>query len=194
MNNKSNLQIALEEKKKLKKIQKNLEEGIFDDIDFFLEKANSDALNYILEWAAYHGNLELVKKTIIKGANVNCSRCAALQMASRNGYLEIVIYLTELGLLNDLPNANILLEAVENKHDHIVKYMLSNNKTYGCKIFDVNAEYGLALRTAIQMEHIEMIKLLLEHNADVNVLDGLPLIIATKLGNNDIVQLLKHSQ
>lgn len=176
--------------KKLRAVENELADGNFQNFDFFLKLASKEALDYALEWAAYYGNLSLVKKTIEAGADVNCSHSVGLQMASRNGHLDVVVYLIELGLLNNLPDPNVLMEAIENTHIDIATYLLSDNKVFGCKIFDIHAEYDLALRTAIQMENIVMVKLLIAFGADVNVANGLPLSIASRINNNNIIQIL----
>jgi ankyrin repeat protein len=181
-------------KKLLIDTENQLAKGDFTNFDFFLNNASTlEALNYALEWASYYGKLPLIKRTIIKGADINYSNCACIQMASGNGHLDAVSYLIELGLLNNLPNPNILIEAIENNHINIVKYLLSDNKIYGYKLFDINTEYDLALRTAIEVKNINMIRLLIEHGANVNALDGSPLISATRTNDITIVEILLQS-
>ncbi|XWV26469.1 ankyrin repeat protein [Tupanvirus soda lake] len=180
--------------KKLKAIEIEFENGNFENFDFFLERRSGEAINYALEWTSYYGKLELVKKAVEKNANINYSKSTALQMASRNGHYNVVVYLMECGMLNDLPDSNVLMEAVENKHYDIVKYLLSDKNIFCHKFCDVHTEYELPLRTAIEQNDVEMVRLLLEHGADVNAHDGLPILCALRIDNKDIFKLLIDSK
>lgn len=164
--------------------------GNFTNIDYFLSKGTTGTIEYAFEWAAYHGKLDIVKKTIKMDVNISNSKCIALQMASRNGHLDVVVYLLQLCSLNDYFEPNILIEAVENNHITIVDYLLTFNSKIGGDLIDVNAEYGLALRMAVQSENVAMVKLLIDHGCNVNALEGMALIIASRIGNVDIAQLL----
>ncbi|XWV25210.1 repeat protein [Tupanvirus deep ocean] len=197
MNHITKKEVALTPKqiiKKLKAIEIEFENGNFENFDYFLERRSGDAINYALEWASFYGKLELVKKAVEKNANINYSKSTALQMASRNGHYNVIVYLMECGMLNDLPDSNVLMEAVENKHHNIVKYLLSDENMFSCRFCDVHTEYELPLRTAIEQNDIDMVKLLLEFGADVNALDGLPIVCALRLGNKDILKLLTDSK
>lgn len=178
--------------KKLKMIEKEFEEGNFENFDYFVDKRCDEAINYALEWSSFYGKLSLVKTTILKGANVNCSRNSSLQMASRNGHLDVVKYLIEIGHLNELPNFYVLVEAVENKHYDIVKYLLSDNNIFGIKLCDIHSEYELPLRTAIELQDKEMIKILLDNGADINTLDDMIVTSALKSENEDIIKLFRN--
>lgn len=172
---------------KVRQIDEEMVIGNFENIEFFLDNSKDQVLDYVLEWASFHGNLQLVKNIISKGANINCSKGVALQMASRNGHFDIVQYLVEIGKIKNIDSTNILLEAVENKHLNIVQYLLEKN------ICDVHSEYDIALRTAIQLNDLEIVKCLIRHGADVNIFEGYPLIIASRIGCFDIINMLLDS-
>jgi ankyrin repeat protein len=175
---------------KIRKIEKELAKGIFDNFDFFLEYSGKQAKEYALEWASFYGKLNLVKKTISEGANINCSRGCALQMAIRNGHYDIVIYLVESGTLDILNEENILMEAIENNQINILKYFLDDKNIFGVKICNVHCSFDLPLRIAIEMGSLEVVELLIKYGADINVFDGYPLIISAKFGHFEIVELL----
>lgn len=75
---------------KLRQIERDLERGYFGEYDFFLKYSSQNGINYALEWAAYHGKLEYVKKALERGANIHANNDVALQMASENNHLDIV--------------------------------------------------------------------------------------------------------
>lgn len=178
--------------KKIKKIEIELADGEFKNLEYFLRWSGKQAWNYALEWAAFYGRLDLVKKVIATGADPNASSCASLQMACRNGHLEIVKYLVESGMFNNLPGINVLLEVVENRHLVIAEYLLSNDNIFGTNLCDVHCDYDCALRVAVQMNYVEMVALLIKYGADVNVFDGYLLDHATKFGYSEIAGLLSH--
>lgn len=180
----------LERIKKIREIEAEIADGNFKNINFFLENSKREGIDYALELASYYGNLYLVKKIMGMGANVNVSRCSALNMASQNGHFDVVEYLIESGTINNLPNYDILISAVENNHKRIVEYLLSDKNIFGIKLCDVNAEYDLALRTAIEKENLDMVKLLVGCGANINALDKIPLILASKLNDKTIYNYL----
>ncbi len=183
---------ALERFERIRKVEREIADGDFTNISFFLENSGEAGIDYALELASFHGNFPLVKKILNKGANVNVSNCAALQMACQNGHFDIVVYLIESGTINNLPSSNVFMAAVENDHISIVKFLLSDKNIFGIILCDVNADFGLALRTAIEKENFDMVKLLVESGADINILDGLPLLLASKLVNKEIYNYLNN--
>ena len=179
--------------KKMKKIEIELADGNMEYIDYFVKWSGIQGLNYALEWASYYGHLELVKQVIKAGANPNASNGIALQMACRNGHTDVVKYLIELGMLNNIPDLNILLEVVENRHIEIAKYLLSNENIFGTNLCDIHADHDCALRLAVEMDYIEMIKLLLEYGANPNIFDGYLIESMTNKGNMNMVKLLTNN-
>ena len=177
---------------KNKKIQKDFEEGNFTEIDFFLKYSGKEALNYALEWTAFHGQIELVKQTINAGANIHADNDVALQMACENGHLNIVIYLISIGARINAANSSPLLRAIDGKHADIVKYLLEY-KINNNRICDLHAEHDNALRTAVTNGQYDIVKLLIENGADINVLDQYVLKSAAGYGYYDIVKLLIES-
>ena len=80
--------------------------------------------------------------------------------------------------------------AVRNGDLITVKNQLTNNIDINTK--DANNETGIIIAT--DRNDVEIVKLLLEHNADVNIvsdkIDNTPIMIASVKGYRDIVQLL----
>ena len=179
--------------KKIKKIEIELSEGNFENLDYFLQWSGHQGLSYALEWVSYYGKVDLIKKVLAARSNIvndNASYDTALQMACRNGHIDAVKYLVESGIFNNLPDLNILLEVVENRHIEIATYLLSNENIFGTNICDIHCDYDCAFRLTVQMNNTEMTKLLVKYGADINVFDGYPLIHAAKMGFLDIVKLL----
>lgn len=175
----------------LKQIEQEFVKGEFNNFDYYLENSyNINHVDYALEWSAYHGRLDLVKKAIEKGGDPNNSNSAPIQMASRNGHLDIVKYLMEKGTDKAMSNINILVEAIEKNHDNIVNYLLGDNDYGRIILCNINIDHDYALRTAIKLERTGMVKKLINSGANVNVLDGLCLNIAIEQENINIVQQL----
>lgn len=192
-NDKKNNKLFMRAKKvfiKMKQIEKEFEKGEFSNFNYYIDHAtNSGDLNYALEWSAYYGHLELVKKVVNLGANPNNSNSAPIQMASRNGHILVLKYLMEIGSTQSMLNINILVEAIEFNHLEIVQYLLGNND-YGIILCDVNADHDYALRTAVNLERIEIVELLIKSGADINIFDAWCLNTAIKKENIGIIKLL----
>lgn len=175
---------------KTKKIERGLANGIFSDLDYFLKYSGKNAIDYALEWTAFYGQLDLVKKTINAGADlVN----PPLQMACLNGHIDVVKYLIDIGADINSNNAQPLLEAIENKHVEIVKYLLEYKNKDGNVVCDVHILEDSAFRFAVHSGNYEMTKLLIEHGANINIFDGWSLVHACTMSYLDIVKLLIES-
>ena len=196
---------------RLKEIEQEFVKGEFKNFDYFLKNIyNINHVDYALEWSAYHGRLDLVKKAMDKGGDPNYSNSAPIQMASRNGHYDIVKYLMEKGSSKSILNINILIEAIEENHSEIVNYLLGDNNygiiieenheqivnylvdnnNHGIILCDVNTDHGYALRTAINLGRIEIVKKLINSGADINIMDGWCITMAVKQANVDIIKQL----
>jgi len=174
---------------KVKTIEWEFSKGTFDNIDWFLMYSGSNAINYALEWACFYGQIELVKKIVDKGGNANASNMSGLQMASKNGHIDVVKWLLENGQMNNLPSWIILAEAVENNHTNIVEYLLMTNQ-YDIPWCDVRANEDIAIRTAVESENIDMVKLLIKFGANVNIFDGYCLSLANQKNNLELIKVI----
>lgn len=128
--------------------------------------------------AAEQGNIKMVQWLIKAGANVNASGEAALKAAARSGHKDIA----ELLIRNGAEVCHIqgyvdspLLCAIEGKNTALVKILLEA----GARPFDVG-EDRTAVELAIFYKAPEIVKLLIEHGAEV----------ATDDIDNDINELL----
>lgn len=165
---------------KIRKAEEELAKGNFDNYELFLKHTKNQDLDYFLEMAAFYGKVNLVREALEKGANDNASLSSAIQMACRNGHLNVVSYLINAGVLSNIPEANMLIEAAENNRPEVMEYLLSNQNIFGVCLVNVHADYDCAIRFAVDSGHLEMVKLLIKHGANVNIFDGYLLLVAVK--------------
>ena len=162
-----------------------------------IEKATSRGFRPLM-MAAMTGHLETTKFLVEKGADVNggpihSNRISALGGACFNGHLEVVKWLLDNGATassinfkNDL-TSNILL-----RQSHIEIFRLLLHKRV-----DVNAEDTdgtTALFSAVQHNHVELVKILLELGADVMKIhpsSGASIFhVAALTGNKELLEML----
>ena len=129
----------------------------------------ADGETSALMLASYHGNIEIVKMLLEKGAKVNIQnekKVSALILAADQGNVEVLKQLLEIGAdvnLKGEGGSTALLSALLPKQ-HFVS----------------------------QQTKVEMVKLLLNHDADVKVRDGLhtALSCAIAMKSTEIINLL----
>lgn len=133
---------------------------------------------------AKDGNLEKVKKMLIKGAKFHLHKDNALYWSVRNGHLEVTIYLIEQGaIIRD----GIMYYAIMNNHFEIIKYLVNGK-------YITNKAYGLSLVNSIVFGHIETVKYLFQntnycaHNYDNQ--KSLYLYYSTIYGHLDVINYL----
>jgi len=162
-----------------------------------IEKATSRGFRPLM-MAAMTGHLETTKFLVEKGADVNggpihSNRISALGGACFNGHLEVVKWLLDNGATassinfkNDL-TSNILL-----RQSHIEIFRLLLHKRV-----DINAEDTdgtTALFSAVQHNHVELLKILLELGADVMKIhpsSGASIFhVAALTGNRELLEML----
>ena len=126
---------------------------------------------YPLHWAAWNGNLELVKKLVAKQAYVDVMDGyrdeIPLSWAAKKGHLEVVKFLVEKGSSvnnSDRYKETPLMDAARYGHDEMVRFLLYNN----AKINDVTVDGVSALMFASMNGHEKVVKTLLEFRADIN--------------------------
>lgn len=149
-----------------------------------------------LIYAAATGNKALVDGLLHNGSRINHQDNegrTALHWAVDKGHLEIVLLLT-----GNRSNVNIpdgihktpLILAVENNRPEIAEHLL--------KIPEIRVDHrdhggNTALHWAVNVGSKSLVKLLLQHKAQVNIQNNFgstPLIWAAKNGNNELTQLL----
>jgi len=134
-----------------------------------------------LRWAAFDGDLDVVKYLIDKGADIHANDDNALKQAASRGHLEVVKYLVEKGANIHADNNDSLRWAASNGHLEVVKYLVEQGA-------DIHAENEKALRWAVRNGHLEVIKYLIEAGADVRKVDFEELVSGRKY--KDVLYLL----
>jgi ankyrin repeat protein len=145
-----------------------------------------------LHWAAADGQLEVVRMLLGRGAKANVmdkEYHTPLHLASNFGYLEIVRLLLENG-------ANVDAEDV-GRWKSLHTTLFGGDNTQIPILSDVfntwNDGHLTPLHLASSGGHIETVRLLIEHAADVNAQDernSTPLHFASSKGQTETVQLL----
>jgi ankyrin repeat protein len=133
-------------------------------------------LDNVLFDAAYNGNLNWIMKCIQNGIDVEgryYSGWTALHMASQNGHLKIVQYLTKQCNANiETKNNNgqsALLYAVENDRLDIVQYL---TKYCNANVESKNYDGHTALHIACHKGHLSIVLYLIQEcNANVDAID-----------------------
>ncbi|CAH1397491.1 unnamed protein product [Nezara viridula] len=146
-----------------------------------------------LHLAAWRGDESLVNLLISKNVNVNVlddCKHTPIHYAIRGGHLNIVEILLDHGAdtdIEDYNNVTPLEIAVVFCHESIVDLILSKNANVYLRILNY------LLNVAIKKNNINIVNSLLKNGANVNHLNMYresPLMIATKNGNEAIVNLL----
>lgn len=126
---------------------------------------------YPLHWAAWNGNMEMVRKLVEKQAYIDVMDGyrdeTPLSWAAKKGHLEVVKYLVEKGAAvnnSDRYKETPLMDAARYGHDEMVRFLLYNN----AKINDVTVDGISALMFASMNGHEKVVKTLLEFRADIN--------------------------
>ncbi|WP_246188150.1 ankyrin repeat domain-containing protein [Paenibacillus tengchongensis] len=155
--------------------------------------------------AATHGNQpEAVKKLIAAGADLNLRDHRSdnpLLYAGAEGMPEIVKLAVEAGADTALTNrygGTALIPAADRGHVEIVQYLLEHSDV---KVDHINNLGWTALLEAVLLgdggeRHTQIVRLLIEHGADVNLADKdgvTPLAHAESRGYADMAALLKDA-
>lgn len=124
-------------------------------------------ISHALQPAQLNGDVELLKKLVALGADLSNIEEEAIGMAVGHGHAAMLQYLISLGFKVNIGEASpIICAALNNKgYPEVVKILLDNK-------VDVNyqTEEGYtSLHLAAKAAHHEVIKVLLKHNANVNL-------------------------
>ena len=148
----------------------------------------------LLHIACSYGNTEMVKLLIQYGCDVNevdIDGRVPAHWAIQENNLECLKILYDNGAnfeIRSYKDSTILSYAVGEGNLEIVKYLLENGMTKY-----INDEVQPPLSLAVHWKYIDIIKLLLENNANVDIIDGLGntvLIDSIINGNYEITKLL----
>lgn len=130
-----------------------------------LEIGADPNLGHPLEWAAKNGNMSMVELLIKKGADINL-------IHPKSGFTPLVQLIVDNTHTED--------------HNEVADFLLEKG---------AHPDLGFPLHLAIQNGNIEIVKSLIKHHADLNLIhpeSGLtPLLVAETVGNKQIIALLK---
>uniref|UniRef100_A0A0A9WC50 Ankyrin repeat and KH domain-containing protein 1 n=1 Tax=Lygus hesperus TaxID=30085 RepID=A0A0A9WC50_LYGHE len=131
-----------------------------------IEEVNDEGYTPLME-AAREGHEDMVAVLLVKGANINAqteeTQETALTLACCGGFLEVANFLIKNGAEIELGASTPLMEAAQEGHLDLVRYLLEANA-------DVNAQTqtgDTALTYACENGHTEVAKLLLQYGADL---------------------------
>jgi len=129
-----------------------------------------------LHVASSEGQLEIVKKLIKLGADINASGGiyggGALNEAASEGHYEVVEYLLSYGAKLDVsePEKNPLFGAISNGHINIVKLLIENGIDTKIKYTGETMKEIDALAFAKEQGQKDIVKLLEDQNKQVSIL------------------------
>lgn len=162
------------------------------------ERISPDELGYIdewtpLMWAAFNGNVDIVKLLVKAGVWVNylnSNVVSALWVAAGNGHLGVVKILAQNGAyINNRNSEDVtpLMVAAMHGHYKVVQYLI--NARADMNLVHKNNEGDSALMFALARRHTAIARLLIDSGADVNVRNRFgvtALMIAAAEGNGEI--------
>ncbi len=154
--------------------------------------------------AAYQNNVEVAKLLIEAGANVNVqdnTQQSAYLITTSEGYVELLRLTLEAGAdvhSLDSYNGTGLIRAADRGHVEIIEELLKTD----IDIDHINRLNWTALLEAIILgdggpRHTEVVRLLVEAGADVNLADGsgvTPLEHARRRGYEEIARILEKGE
>lgn len=161
----------MDKKQIFKDMQIAIAENSSDKISQIISKENnslemSTPFGTWLHIAASKGKLEVVKKFIELGINMNKKggtfNGTAIERAASEGYIEIVKYLISCGAELDTsePEGNPLFSAIQGGHLEIVKLLIESGINTTIKYTGENMNNMDALAFAIEQGQEEIVKLL----------------------------------
>ena len=133
--------------------------------------------------ASGNGQLPVVKYLTEHGADVTAEDNEAVRWASENAHLPVVKYLTEHGADVTAEDNRAVIYASEKGHLPIVKYLVDHGA-------DITANDNFALQLATARGHLPVVEYLVEHGAGINAADNFAVRWASKNGHSDVVKYL----
>ena len=149
-----------------------------------------------LSWASYRDDLETADLLIAAGANVNAANedtATPLMLACTNGSAGMINKLLKAGAN---PNTaawtgeTALMKCSHTGNVETVKSLLARGADVNAK---ENRQRNTALMWAVSQKHSDVVRVLIEHKADVNAATNsgfTPLMFAAQQGDMDSVQML----
>lgn len=157
------------------------EYGHVDQVSLLLDAGIDVHVSYDLPLrrACEHGHAKVVKLLLDAGAYVNALECP-LRHASKNGHAEVVSLLLVHGADVHVGVEEALRWSCKNGHAEVVSILLGAGA-------DPNIRFGNYFQ---EIEHVEVVALLLKHGLDVHANDDHALKWATDRGYTDVVEVL----
>uniref|UniRef100_A0A8C6XDQ0 Ankyrin repeat and KH domain containing 1 n=1 Tax=Naja naja TaxID=35670 RepID=A0A8C6XDQ0_NAJNA len=144
-----------------------------------LEEVNDEGYTPLME-AAREGHEEMVALLLAQGANINAqteeTQETALTLACCGGFSEVADFLIKAGADIELGCSTPLMEAAQEGHLELVKYLLAA----GANVHATTATGDTALTYACENGHTDVADVLLQAGADLNF----PLIVSSVIGAN----------
>ncbi|XP_072119920.1 ankyrin repeat and KH domain-containing protein 1 isoform X6 [Mobula birostris] len=157
-----------------------------------LEEVNDEGYTPLME-ASREGHEEMVALLLAQGANINAqteeTQETALTLACCGGFLEVADFLIKAGADIELGCSTPLMEAAQEGHLELVKYLLAS----GANVHATTATGDTALTYACENGHTDVADVLLQAGADLeHESEGgrTPLMKAARAGHLCTVQFL----
>ena len=152
-------------------------------VQYHIFKNAGKSSTALLLQSSIKGELNLVKESVKRGANIHTEDENALRWASLNGHLDVVKYLVENGANIHANNDEALHWASEDGHLDVVKYLVENGA-------NIHANDDEALQLASENGHLEVVKYLVENGANIHANDDKALQLASENGHLEVVKYL----
>ncbi|XP_035703978.1 ankyrin repeat domain-containing protein 17 isoform X5 [Folsomia candida] len=157
-----------------------------------IEEVNDEGYTPLME-SSREGHIQVVKCLIAAGAKVNAetdeTHETALTLSACGGFLEAVDTLVNKGADIELGASTPLMEASQEGHYQVVKYLLDKN----AQIHRETQTGDTALSYASENGHVDVVQLLVENGANPEHLSEggrTPLMKACRGGHVDVIKFL----